>query len=73
MKNLIPHKIVIDLEKGNFKDGIFLYRIKEKGILEKGYKSIAVKNIGFSKPHMNGILKKMKDHIKKIEKLDGEE
>ena len=50
-KELVAHKIIIEFEKGVFKDGVFLYRVKEDGILSKGYKSIAIKNMGFSIPN----------------------
>ena len=66
-KELIPHKLVIDFEEGSFRDGVILYRVKEKGVLKKGYKSIAIKNAGFSMPQLNTFLGKVKDHAKKAE------
>ena len=69
MKELIPHKIIIEFEDGAFKDGIILYRVKTDGVLHKGYKSIAIKNIGFSKPNMNAILEKIKTHVKSVEQI----
>lgn len=69
MKELISHKIVIEFENGRFRDGVFLYRIKIDGILSKGYKSIAIKNMGFSIPQMNGILNKVKSETKNIENI----
>lgn len=69
MRELIPHKIIIEFEEGNFKDGVFLYRVKDNGVLQKGYKSIAIKNMDFSKPQLNDILKKIKDHTKTVEEL----
>ena len=71
-KELVPHKIIIEFENNTFKDGIFLYKIKEDGIILKGYKSIAIKNMGFSIPQMNGILGKVKAKTKDIEKIKEE-
>ncbi len=67
-KKLVPHKMVISFEtNGTFKDGVILYRIMVDGVLKKGYNSLAIKNIGFSKPQFNEILKKIKDHVKQTE------
>ena len=68
-KELVPHKIIIDFENNTFKNGIFLYRVKEDGVMVKGFKSIAIKNMGFSIPQMNGILSKVKAKTKDIEKI----
>jgi len=69
-RKFIPHKLIIEFENKNFKDGLFLYRVMEDGVLGKQFKSIAIKNIKFNKLHMNTILKKVKDHIKIIEKAE---
>ncbi|MBI5124027.1 MAG: hypothetical protein HZA72_01250 [Candidatus Omnitrophica bacterium] len=70
MKELIPHKIVIEFEEGAFKNWILLYRVKQDGVLTKGYKSIGIKDAGFSAPHLNGILEKIKIHTKKAEGIE---
>jgi len=71
-KELVPHKIIIDFENNTFKNGIFLYRVKEDGVMVKGFKSIAIKNMGFSIPQMNDILSKVKNKTKDIEKIKEE-
>lgn len=70
MKELIPHKMVIEYEEGSFKTGVLLYRVKVDGVLTKGYKSIGIKDAGFSKPQLNGILEKINTHAKKAEGLE---
>ena len=69
IKELVAHKIIIEFENNAFKEGIFLYRVKEDGVLKKGYKSIAIKNMGFSIPQMNDILSKVKTTTEDIEKI----
>ena len=71
-KELVPHKIIIEFEKNVFRNGIFLYRVKENGVMIKGYKSIGIKNMGFSIPQMNDILSKVKAKTKDIEKIKEE-
>lgn len=70
MKELVPHKIVIEFEEGAFKSGVLLYRVKTDGVLVKGYKSIGIKNAGFSKPQLNGILQQIKTHAKQAEGIE---
>ena len=70
MKKFIPHKLVIEFEGKNFKDGTFLYRVMENGVVDKKFKSITIKNIKFNKLHLNAILKKVKEHIKIIENIE---
>lgn len=71
MRELIPHKMVIEFEAdGSFKNGVMLYRVKEDGTLKKGYKSIGIKNAGFSVPQVNTFLKKVKDHAKQAEGIE---
>lgn len=70
MKKFIPHKLVIEFEGKNFKEGVFLYRVMENGVVDKKFKSITIKNIKFNKLHLNAILKKVKDHIKNIEQIE---
>jgi hypothetical protein len=71
MRTLIPHKMVVEFEEdGSFRGGVMLYRVKEDGILKKGYKSIGIKNAGFSVPQVNAFLKKVKDHAKLAEGIE---
>lgn len=68
MRTLIPYKMVVEFEEdGSFKNGVMLYRVKEEGVLKKGYKSIGIKNAGFSAPQVNAFLTKVTDHAKKAE------
>lgn len=68
-KELIPEKIIINFEDGAFKDGILRYRIRENGALGRDRKSIGIKNMGFSLPNLNSILKKIKDKTKEAENI----
>ena len=70
-RELVPIKLLISFDdKGNFDDGLFLYKMKIDGITDDKQKSIAIKNMAFSKLHMTGILDIV---IKKTEKEEGVE
>jgi len=73
MKKILPHKLIIEFEKGLFKEAIIMYRINIDGNIENKFKTISVKNSGHSVPQLNTILKKMITHTNKAEGIeDGE-
>jgi len=68
MKKIIPHKLIIEFDENEkFKNGLLLYRLKTNGETQKGFRSIAIKNIDFDKSQIEDILQKVNIHVKKIE------
>jgi len=73
MKILVPHKLVINFESnGEFREGIYLYKIFEDGKWSGKYNSIPIKDFPFSKPQFNQMLVTVKDSVKSVEKITGE-
>jgi len=69
-KTLVPHKVVIEFEDGEFINGVLIYKINDNGVISR-YKSVGIKNADFSKPSLNGILQKFNSHAKQAEAIDG--
>ncbi len=69
-KNLIPCKLVIEFEKGEFVNGVLIYKINDNGVISR-FKSVGIKNAGFDKPTLSGILQKINSHAKQAEGIDG--
>ncbi|MFH1776328.1 MAG: hypothetical protein ABH952_02030 [Candidatus Omnitrophota bacterium] len=68
-KNIIPQKVVIEFNDGSFYNGVIMYRINDNGVISKT-RSIGIKDAGFSKPVLNGILQKVISHARKAEAID---
>ena len=68
-KNIIPQKVVIEFNDGSFYNGVIMYRINNNGVISKT-RSIGIKDAGFSKPVLNGILQKVISHARKAEAID---
>lgn len=68
-RTLVPTKVVINLDKqGEFDNGIILYKVRVNGILHKYQKSIAIKNMAFSKLNLAKIIEIV---IKKTKETEG--
>ncbi|MFH2146296.1 MAG: hypothetical protein ABII75_09780 [Candidatus Omnitrophota bacterium] len=68
-KNIIPQKVIIEFNEGSFYNGVIIYRINDGGVISKT-RSIGIKDAGFSKPGLNGILQKVISHARKAEAID---
>lgn len=67
MKEIIPHKIIINLdEDGSFRDGIMQYRIKHGNATENKFYTMGIKN-GISLAAINTQIVKAKEHVEKGE------
>ncbi|HAH21620.1 MAG: hypothetical protein A2Y00_05545 [Omnitrophica WOR_2 bacterium GWF2_43_52] len=69
-KTLVPHKVVIEFEDGGFVNGVLIYKINDSGVIGR-YRSVGIKNAGFDKSSLNGILQKFNAHAKQAEGIDG--
>lgn len=56
-KNLIPCKVVIEFENGEFFNGVILYKVNDSGVIGR-MKSIGLKDASFNKTTLNGLLQK---------------
>jgi|AMWB02.1.fsa_nt_gi hypothetical protein len=65
-KGLIPYKVVIEFEKGEFLNGVILYKVNDGGQISR-IKSIGIKDAAFSKSTMNGLLQKFIKHANQSE------
>ena len=71
-KKLVPIKVIINLDnKGEFDRGIILYRIRENGVLQGLQRSIAIKNMAFSKLHLAKIIEIVIKKTKEQEGING--
>ncbi|MFH2137442.1 MAG: hypothetical protein ABII88_02900 [Candidatus Omnitrophota bacterium] len=68
-KNIIPQKVIIEFSEGSFYNGVIMYRINDGGVISKT-RSVGIKDAGFSKPVLNGILQKVISHACKAEAID---
>jgi len=70
-KKLIPNKIIIEFVEGKFTNGVILYKVNDGGTIGKT-KSVGIRNAGFSKPALNGLIEKLIKHAKKSEVITDE-
>lgn len=71
-KGLIPYKVVIEFEKGEFLNGVILYKVNDGGVISR-IKSIGIKDAAFSKSALNGLLQKFIKHANQSEGvIDGQ-
>jgi len=47
-KKLIPYKVVIEFEKGEFLNGVILYRVNDGGVIGR-IKSVGITDASFNK------------------------
>jgi len=69
-KELVAYKIIIELEKNQFKSGILLYKESIDGTVGKDFKSISIKNMDFPKLHLVDIIEKVVSSTKEKEKCN---
>ena len=60
-KNLIPYKVVIEFEKGEFLNGVILYKVNDGGVIGR-MKSVGIKDATFNKSTLNSLLQKFTKH-----------
>jgi len=65
-KKLIPCKVVIEFENGEFLNGVILYKVNDGGEISR-VKNISIKDADFSKPALNILLKKFIKHASQSE------
>jgi hypothetical protein len=69
-KELVPHKIIIEIENNCFKDGKILYQMRENGVIRGNkFNTISIKAAEFSIPQMNIMIEKILEHTKKAERI----
>ena len=74
VKEIIPSKMVITLDdKGEFSEGVLLYKVKVDGVLYISQRSIAIKNMAFSKLNLAKIIKITIDKTKEQEGISVED
>ncbi len=66
-KGLIPYKVVIEFENGEFLNGVILYKVNDGGVISR-IKSIGIKDAEFNKSTLNGLLQKF---IKRANQSEG--
>lgn len=69
-KTLVPYKVVIEFEDGEFINGVLIYKINDNGVISR-YRSVGIKNADFNKASLNGIFQKFNSHAKQAEGIDG--
>jgi hypothetical protein len=68
MREIIPHKLIVSYDdKGEIKDAILQYRIKEDGVIKNQFYTMAVKD-GMS-TGINNILSAAKSHAERGERI----
>ena len=65
-KGLIPYKVVIEFENGEFLNGVILYKVNDGGQISR-IKSIGIKDAVFNKSTLNGLLQKFAKHANQSE------
>lgn len=65
-KGLIPCKVVIEFENGEFLNGVILYKVNDGGEISR-IKSIGIKDAAFNKSTLNGVLQKFIKHANQSE------
>jgi len=68
-KTIIPQKVLIEFNEGSFYSGVIMYKINDNGVISKT-RSIGIKDAGFSKPVLNGILQKLISHANNSEGIN---
>jgi len=66
-KGLIPYKVVIEFENGEFLNGVILYKVNDGGVISR-IKSVGIKDAEFNKSTLNGLLQKF---IKRANQSEG--
>ncbi|HNX82560.1 MAG TPA: hypothetical protein PKL77_10505 [Candidatus Omnitrophota bacterium] len=65
-KKLIPCKVVLEFDNGDFLNGVILYKVNDSGVISR-VKSIGIKDADFNKQTLNGVLKKFIKHASQAE------
>lgn len=68
-KNLIPCKVIIEFENGEFLNGVILYKVNDGGAIGR-MKSIGIKDASFNKTTLNGLLQKFTKHANRSEGVE---
>jgi len=68
-KKLIPCKVVIEFENGEFLNGVILYKVNDGGVISR-VKSIGIKDATFNKSVLNGLLQKFTKHANQSEGVE---
>lgn len=68
-KNLIPCKVIIEFENGEFFNGVILYKVNDGGAIGR-MKSIGLKDASFNKTTLNGLLQKFTKHANQSEGVE---
>ncbi len=68
-KKLIPCKVVIEFENGEFLNGVILYKVNDGGVISR-VKSIGIKDAIFNKSILNGLLQKFTKHANQSEGVE---
>ena len=69
VKKLIPCKVVIEFENGEFLNGVILYKVNDGGVISR-VKSIGIKDATFNKSVLNGLLQKFTKHANQSEGVE---
>jgi len=73
MKEIVPHRLIIDLnQEGGFKSGILQYRIRNDGVMVNKFFTMGIAG-GINLPAMNTMLLKTKGHVEIGEKIKAPE
>jgi uncharacterized protein YkvS len=68
-RTIIAQKVVIEFNEGSFLNGVIMYKVNDNGVISKT-RSIGIKDAGFSKPVLNGIIQKIISHAYKSEGIN---
>jgi len=68
-KKLIPCKVVVEFENGEFFNGVILYKVNDSGVISR-IKSIGIKDATFNKSTLNGLLQKFVKHANQSEGVE---
>ncbi len=68
-KKLIPNKVVIEFEKGEFLNGVILYKVNDGGVIGR-MKSVGITDANFNKQILNGLLQKFTKHANQSEGVE---
>ena len=68
-KKLIPYKVVIEFEKGEFLNGVILHRVNDGGVIGR-IKSVGITDASFNKSTLNGLLQKFAKHANQSEGVE---
>jgi len=65
-KKLMPSKVVIEFDDGNFVNGVILYKVNDNSVISRT-RTVGLKNAVFNKATLNGIIQKFIAHANKSE------